>query len=148
MKIELLNKLIPFAGKFGTVRGYGADEELWFAGKDIAAALGYANPSKAIWQHVDKDNKRTVSINNDPSCPYSACKITLINEAGVYELIFGSTIPAAEAFKDWVCDEVLPSIRKYGCYPPPACVLRGDTTTARLLEELYKSLNNNTEVLL
>lgn len=107
-----MNELAVFQNQeFGRLRTADIKDEVWFVGKDVARALGYTNPQKAIRDHVD-DEDRTVNemftVNGTP--------ITLINESGVYSLILSSKLPGAKRFKHWVTSEVLPSIRKRGGY--------------------------------
>ncbi|AVH74743.1 phage antirepressor [Weissella koreensis] len=93
------------------VRTMMIDNEPYFVGKDIAEVLGYSNPQKAIRDHIDNDDK---TVNE--SFTVNGTKIILINESGVYSLIFGSKLDSAKRFKKWVTSEVLPSIRKTGGY--------------------------------
>ena len=97
--------------KFGTVRGTMIDGEPWFVGKDVALGLMYTNPQKAVRDHVAEED-RTV---ND-SFTVNGTAATLINESGVYALIFGSKMDKAKEYKHWVTSEVLPTIRKTGGY--------------------------------
>lgn len=96
---------------FGGVRGLTIDGEPWLVGKDVALVLGYCNPQKAIRDHVDEDD-RTVN----ESFTVNGTAIVLINESGLYSLIFSSKLPNAKKFKRWVTSEVLPAIRKTGQY--------------------------------
>lgn len=96
---------------FGGVRGLTIDGEPWLVGKDVALVLGYSNPQKAIRDHVDEDD-RTVN----ESFTVNGTAIVLINESGLYSLIFSSKLPNARKFKRWVTSEVLPAIRKTGQY--------------------------------
>lgn len=100
--------------EFGQVRTVAIDDEPWFAGKDVAAALGYSNTKDALARHVDTDDKRGSRI----TTPSGTQEMTIINESGVYSLIFGSKLPNAKKFKRWVTSEVLPAIRKTGGYIP------------------------------
>lgn len=93
------------------VRTMMINNEPYFVGKDIAEVLGYSNPQKAIRDHIDNDDK---TVNE--SFTVNGTKIILINESGVYSLIFGSKLDSAKRFKKWVTSEVLPSIRKTGGY--------------------------------
>lgn len=112
-----MNELQKFtADEFGTIRGMTVDGEPWLVGKDVAAALGYRNPRKALADHVDSDDKRIddgVTIRDSIGRDQIA---TIINESGLYSLIFGSKLPNAQKFKRWVTSDVLPSIRKAGGY--------------------------------
>lgn len=101
--------------EFGEVRAMEIDGEPWFVGKDMAAALGYQNPSKALIDHVDDEDK----LNNDSLLSLGQRGGWLINESGVYSLIFSSRLESAKKFKHWVTAEVLPTIRKHGAYIAP-----------------------------
>ena len=104
--------------QFGTVRTVEISGEPWFVGKDVATALGYANPSNAVSVHVDKEDKTSYLIQVSGS-NYKA-NTALINESGLYALILSSKLPSAKDFKHWVTAEVLPSIRKTGGYVNPS----------------------------
>lgn len=98
--------------QFGKVRTILIDGQPWFAGKDVAIALGYTNPLKALRDHIDEEDKGV----NETFTPGGKQNITFINESGVYCLILKSKLETARQFKRWVTSEVLPSIRKYGMY--------------------------------
>lgn len=98
--------------EFGTVRTVVIDDEPYFVGKDVADILGYTNPSKALADHVDEEDK----LNNDSLSSLGQRGGWLINESGLYSLILSSKMPNAKKFKRWVTSEVLPSIRKHGMY--------------------------------
>ena len=106
--------------EFGKVRTIMIDGEPWFVGKDVAESLGYSNASKAVMTHVDADDKtfRMVDIadSQNGNMPIGQTKTALINESGVYSLVFSSKLEGAKRFKHWVTSEVLPSIRKHGMY--------------------------------
>ena len=108
-----MNELMIFKNeRFGSIRTTEINGEVWFVGKDVAEALGYTNPSKAISDHVNEDDK----LNNDSLLSLGQRGGWLINESGVYSLIFGSKLESAKDFKHWVTKEVLPSLRKTGSY--------------------------------
>ncbi len=98
--------------EFGSIRTMVIDNEPWFVGKDVAVALGYTNPSKALADHVDEEDK----LNNESLLSLGQRGGWLINESGLYSLIFSSQLPSAKKFKRWMTSEVLPSIRKTGRY--------------------------------
>lgn len=103
--------------EFGDVRIVGNDGEPLFVGKDVAIALGYSNPRKALANHVpDKYKKDGVTIRDSMGREQTP---TLITEAGLYKLVMRSKLPNAEKFSDWVCEDVIPSIRKQGMYINP-----------------------------
>ena len=97
---------------FGTIRAMSEGGEPWFVAKDVCGILGYANPSKAIADHVENEDK----LNNETLSSLGQRGGWLINESGLYSLIFGSKKLEAKAFKRWVTHEVLPAIRKTGGY--------------------------------
>jgi prophage antirepressor-like protein len=109
-----MNDLTVFSNeRFGRIRTVLIDGVIWFVGKDIAEALGYSNPRKALADHVDNEDKNTVTIRDGiPGNP----NVTVINESGVYSLIFASKLPDAKEFKHWVTSEILPSVRTTGSY--------------------------------
>ena len=93
------------------IRTLEIDGKPYLAGKDVAEALGYANPQKAIRDHTDIED-RTVN----ESFTVNGTKVILINESGLYSLILSSKLESAKRFKRWVTSEVLPSIRRSGGY--------------------------------
>lgn len=101
--------------EFGDIRTVTIDNEPWFVGKDVAEALGYAEPRSAVSKKVE-DADRGVAEMETPSGKQN---MTIINESGLYALIFGSKLESAKRFKHWVTSEVLPAIRKTGSYQKP-----------------------------
>lgn len=99
--------------QFGTVRTVQVDNQPYFVGRDVAIALGYAKPENALSQHVDNEDTLKQGI---PDRQGVIQKTTLINESGLYALVFGSKLPSAKQFKRWVTSEVLPTIRRTGGY--------------------------------
>lgn len=98
--------------EFGQIRTALRDGEVWFVGKDVAEALGYANARDAINKHVDSEDKGVAKCDTLGG----AQELTVINESGLYSLILGSKLESAKRFKRWVTSEVLPAIRKTGSY--------------------------------
>lgn len=114
---ELIHDLLNFQNEdFGNIRVVTINNEPWFVGKDIATALGYAKPENAISAHVYAEDKTSTLIQGSGSNYKS--KVILINESGVYALVFGSKLESAKRFKHWVTKEVLPAIRRTGQYKP------------------------------
>lgn len=98
--------------EFGQVRTVEIDGQPWLVGKDVAVALGYKNPQRAIRDHVeDEDKGMTKTVT-----PSGEQEMLIINESGLYSLILSSKMPKAKAFKRWVTGEVLPALRKNGVY--------------------------------
>lgn len=103
---------------FGDIRTVEIDGEVWFVGKDIAEALGYGKGkslNNAVANHVDDEDKGVTEMET----PGGIQKMVIINESGLYALIFGSKLDSAKKFKKWVTSEVLPAIRKNGSYTMP-----------------------------
>lgn len=98
---------------FGAVRTVEVDGTPYFVGKDVAEILGYSNPRKAIADHIDNEDRDCVTIRDAMGRDRET---TIINESGVYALVFGSKLPKAKEFKHWVTSEILPTIRKHGAY--------------------------------
>lgn len=107
--------------EFGDIRAVEVDGEPWFVGKDMAEALGYSNSRDALAKHVDDEDKAAVAIRDGSQNR----DMTIINESGVYSLIFSSRLESAKKFKHWVTSEVLPTIRKHGAYIAPSAQPEG-----------------------
>ena len=105
--------------EFGEVRTTVIDGEPWLIGKDVAAALGYSNASKAVMMHVDSEDKRKEMLEADSQNGNVVTATMLINESGLYSLVLSSKLPTAKAFKRWITHEVIPAIRKTGGYHVP-----------------------------
>jgi len=97
---------------FGKVRTVELNGEPYFVGRDVAKALGYSNVHDALNKHVDKEDKGVAKCDTLGGTQ----DITVINESGVYSLVFSSKLPRAKEFKHWVTSEILPSIRRHGAY--------------------------------
>lgn len=123
---DQLQQMVFGNADFGEVRTVVIDGEPWFVGKDVAQCLGYTNPSKALADHVDDDDK----LNNKTLSSLGQRGGWLINESGMYALIFGSKLEKAREFKRWVTSEVLPTLRKTGHYEVAA-----DQSVNQLLAE-------------
>ncbi|EML6588289.1 BRO family protein [Staphylococcus aureus] len=94
------------------VRTLEVDGEPYFIGKDVADILGYTNSRKTLSDHVDEEDKLTSRIVTSGQNR----NVTIINESGLYSLIFSSKLENAKRFKRWVTSEVLPSLRRTGTY--------------------------------
>lgn len=124
--VDQLQQMVFDNADFGEVRTVVIDGDPWFVGKDVAECLGYTNPSKALADHVDDDDK----LNNKTLSSLGQRGGWLINESGMYALIFGSKLEKAREFKRWVTSEVLPTLRKTGHYEVAA-----DQSVNQLLAE-------------
>lgn len=124
--------------EFGSVRTALLNGTPFFVGKDVADILGYSNPQRALRDHVDEEDKTL----ND-SFTVNGTKGILINEYGLYSLIFRSQMPKARQFKRWVTSEILPAIRKHGIYAEDELIPNPDLAIAvftTLKEEREKRL--------
>lgn len=103
-------QLFNFEGS--EVRTLKINDEPYFVGNDVAKILGYSNYRKAVFEHVDDEDKLRTQIR------YAGQnrEVTVINESGLYSLILSSKMPSAKKFKHWVTSEVLPTIRRHGAY--------------------------------
>ena len=130
------NKIILFKHEeFGEIRTMNIDGEPWFVSKDVALTLGYTNPTKALNDHVDKEDmsfNETLKLSRQSGA-------WLINESGLYSLILSSKLPSAKKLKHWVTAEVLPSLRKHGAYFT-AETLRKTMSDPRELAKLLTTL--------
>lgn len=108
-----MNDLTTFTNpEFGQVRTVEIDGTPWLVGKDVAVALGYKEPTKAVRDKVDPEDRGMSKMDT----PSGEQEMLIINESGLYSLILSSKMPKAKAFKRWVTSEVLPAIRKNGAY--------------------------------
>ncbi|MGX0910210.1 phage antirepressor [Staphylococcus caprae] len=107
-----MNELQTFNFEELPVRTLSINDEPYFVGKDVADILGYKRTADAIREHVDSEDKGVGKIQT----PGGKQNVTIINESGLYSLIFSSKLETAKRFKRWVTSEVLPAIRKHGIY--------------------------------
>nr|DAG30628.1 MAG TPA: hypothetical protein [Caudoviricetes sp.] len=113
---EQMNELHIFnSEEFGEIRTVTIDNEIYFVGKDIAKALGFSNTRDAISTHVFDEDRGVETIDTLGGKQ----NMTVVNESGLYALVFGSRLESAKRFKHWVTSEVLPTIRKTGGYRKP-----------------------------
>ena len=126
--------------EFGDIRAVEVSGEPWFVGKDMAEALGYQNPQRAIREHVDDEDKGVTEM----VTPGGKQSLPIINESGVYSLIFSSRLEKAREFKRWVTSVVLPSIRKHGAYIAPQTQPQGLEPFTAALETLTAAVQTLT----
>lgn len=109
-----MNELMIFNNpEFGEVRTIEENGKVLFCGSDVAKALGYTNPSKALSDHCKGVTKCYTPTKSGTQ------EMSFIPESDLYRLVFSSKLPTAEKFTDWVTSEVLPTIRKHGTYMTP-----------------------------
>lgn len=144
------NQIISFSNsEFGKIRTVIINGEPWLIGKDVAVALGYSNASKAVSVHVDEEDKQFIMLDIADSQNGNALKgkskTTIINESGMYALIFSSKLESAKRFKHWVTSEVLPSIRKTGGYQIPKTAGEQIKLLAQGYQELEQRVDQHEE---
>ena len=106
-----MNELQIFnSEEFGEIRTTEIDGKPYFVASDVATALGYTNPRKAVIDHCKGVTKRDTPTSSGIE------SMSYIGEGDLYRLIMKSKLPSAEKFESWVMDDVLPSIRKNGGY--------------------------------
>jgi prophage antirepressor-like protein len=111
---ELERFEFPITGQ--AVRTIDAAGSPWFLAADVTAILGYKNGRDAVAALPDRMRNTVAISDGTPGNPNRA----FVNEAGVYRLVMRSNLPAAEAFQDWLAEEVIPAIRQTGSYSVPA----------------------------
>ena len=126
--------------EFGEVRMTEIDGKPYFVATDVATALGYTNPRKAVNDHCKGVTKR------DTPTSSGVQSMSYINEGDLYRLIMKSKLPSAEKFERWVMDEVLPSIRKTGSYNKPMTTSGQIQLLAQGYTELEQEVNNIKDV--
>ena len=128
------NKITSWNYDDQLVRSLVHNGEPWFVGKDIASSLGYKDTVNALKEHVDNEDKDIIKIMTTSGIQNAV----VINESGLYSLIFGSKLETARQFKRWVTSEVLPAIRKTGGYTKP-------TNEAERAQRYLHQTNANTK---
>lgn len=136
-----MNEVQLFNFESHEVRSLLLNNEPWFVGKDVADVLGYQNGSRDINRHVDEEDRQNYQ-NGTFDSPRG---MTIINESGLYALIFGSKLESAQKFKRWVTSEVLPALRKTGQYQVKE--LSGSELMARALIEAQNVLATKDKVI-
>ena len=144
----MMNQIQVFENAaLGKIRVLEKNGQPWFIGKDVAAILGYERSTKAVQDHVDDEDRDVIPIQDSIGRLQNT---PIINESGLYSLIFASKLPDAKAFKRWVSSEVLPSIRKHGAYIKDDILRKmrnNDVFTDQLLDRLFEEQEKNEELL-
>jgi prophage antirepressor-like protein len=141
---EQMNELQIFnSEEFGEIRTIEIDGKPYFVATDVATALGYVNPRKAVNDHCKGVTKR------DTPTSSGVQSMSYINEGDLYRLIMKSKLPSAEKFESWVMDEVLPTIRKTGGYRKPMSTAEqikllalGNTELNERVTDVEKKINS------
>lgn len=123
------------SNEFGEIRTVEIDGKPYFVATDVATALGYSNPRKAVNDHCKGVTKC------DTPTSSGVQRMSYINEGDLYRLIMKSKLPSAEKFENWVMDEVLPTIRKTGSYNKPMTTAEKIHLLAQGNEELNQKVD-------
>lgn len=135
---------------FGTVTTIIINGSPWFIGREVAEILGYERGTKAVIDHVDREDRHVFQksyFGNLENVPNRG--LTCINESGLYSLILSSKLPTAKRFKHWVTSEVLPAIRQHGAYLTPETieqVLYNPDTIIKIATALKQEQQRNAEL--
>lgn len=121
-----------FNEKFGTVRTVVIDEEVYFVASDIAKALGYKNPQKAIRDHCKRVNESFIPSNGGDQ------KAKVICKSDIYRLIVRSKLESADEFESWIFDEIMPTVEKTGAYIEPG-------QEQKMVSYYFSSLSQDTQ---
>ena len=114
----MTNELHVFNYKGANVRTIEINGEAWFVAKDVCNLLGLTNPA-AVIKTLDEDERSRFYLGRQG-------EVDIINESGLYALIFRSNKPKAKQFSKWLRSEVLPAIRRTGSYNKELEIKRRD----------------------
>lgn len=123
--------LLGFGFKGNPVTTVVEDGVPYFRAKEIAQALGYKDTDQAIRIHVESESQTRIQDGTNPKA------VVYLNESGVYDLILSSKKAEAKAFKRWLTQQVIPSIRQRGLY------VQGQAINPRLMDALAKNIHEN-----
>lgn len=123
--------------EFGEIRTVEIEGKPFFCGSDVAKALGYSEPHKAVTRHCRDDGMKRTPIADSLG---RVQETVFIPEGDLYRLIVSSKLPTAEKFEHWVFDEVLPSIRKHGGYISGQAEMSPEELMAKALQVAQKTL--------
>ena len=126
----LTSPIFNFGEQQHTVRIFGTPGDPWFCAADIGDVLGLGNVRTVLGNL--RENQRGVTLTDTPGGPQT---INIINESGLYRIIFASRKKEAEAFQDWVTGEVLPALRRTGTYSTATPDGTESSSILRLIEQ-------------
>lgn len=147
-----MNELKVFENEeFGTIRTILIDGTIYFAGIDVAKALGYSNTRDAISRHCRGVVKHDVVVQTTSRYGKTInqrVEMSYITEGDIYRLIMRSQLPSAERFESWVCDEVIPSIRKNGGYISRQETMTDDELLEKALLVAKKKIEERNKIII
>lgn len=139
------NTLTSFNNEeFGEIRTLSINNESWFVGKDVAEALKYNEPNKAVVRHTDEDDRMKYPIIDNLGRKQESW---IINESALYSLILGSKLESAKKFKRWITSEVLPAIRKTGGYIGNVEEMSEEEIMAKALMVAQRTIENKNKLI-
>jgi len=106
------NSMVPFDFQEYQVRVVNIDDEPWFVVNDVCKVLEITNTRNVV-ERIDSDDVRQTDVTDSLG---RSQMTNVVNESGLYEVIFRSDKPEAKVFRKWVTSEVLPQIRKTGSF--------------------------------
>ena len=115
-ELTVTDKVVVPNEVFGNLTVINGEQGVFFIGKEVATMLGYTNTRKAVRDHCKKAVSVELGGGNETALLELDPQTKIIPESDVYRLIIKSKLPSAEAFEEWVMEEVLPQIRKTGGY--------------------------------
>lgn len=130
--------VIPLDFETHAVRMVMRDGQPWWVAADVCRALGIENASDTLRKRLDDDEKGVETVYT----PGGEQQFLMVNEPGLYSLVFASTKPEAKRFKRWITHEVLPTLRKTGTYSVPSSRV---TRLARRLKIDHKTAEARVE---
>lgn len=140
--MENKNEIVLFTHeKFGEIGVIFEDGNPLFPAAECAKILGYEKPNNAISRHCPHSLKRGVGvktgIKSNGEAAYQTVQKIFIPEGDLYRLIMRSKLPEAVEFESWVCDQILPSLRKHGTYFTPEALYQSLCKPENLIEILH-----------
>lgn len=127
-------EVFQFPATGAAVRTVVRDDEPWFVAADVCAVLGYGGGARNAVARLPERMKGVAPINT----PGGVQQVTVLNEAGAYRLVMRSTLPGAEAFQDWLAEEVVPAIRRTGRYEVAPAIPRTYAEALRLAADEHE----------
>lgn len=133
-----MTDLLPFSYEGRPVRTVLVNGQPWFVAADVTAVLGYGGGARNAIARLPERMRGVEEVNT----PGGEQRMTTISESGVYRLVLRSSLPGAEAFQDWLAEDVIPAIRREGGYISPAATADQLTLLAARAEVQTRVLRN------
>ena len=108
----IMTDLQIFNFRRNDVRTVLIDSDVWFVGKDVCDILELSSNTSQAYSRLKDYEKLTYTLYGSGQNR----EFTVISESGLYRLVVTSRKPQAEPFQDWICQEVIPNVRKTGFY--------------------------------